>query len=61
VGPVPDPLLLRTCGSAGNQPRASGSVARNSDHRTTEEAKWSPANLTLTTGPQRRPSGLRLT
>jgi hypothetical protein len=34
VGPVPDPLLLRKCGSAGNRTRASGSVVRNSDHRT---------------------------
>jgi hypothetical protein len=29
---VPDPLLLRKSDSAGNQTRASGSVARNSDH-----------------------------
>jgi hypothetical protein len=27
VDPVPDPLLLRKCGSAGNRTRASGSVA----------------------------------
>jgi hypothetical protein len=33
---VPDPLLLRKSGSAGNRARASGSVARNSDHLTTE-------------------------
>jgi hypothetical protein len=32
VGPVPDPLLLRKSGSARNRNRASGSVARNSDH-----------------------------
>jgi hypothetical protein len=32
VDPVPDPLLLRKSGSAGT----SGSVARNSDHSTTE-------------------------
>jgi hypothetical protein len=32
VDPVPDPLLLRKSGSAGNGTRASGSVARNSDH-----------------------------
>jgi hypothetical protein len=32
VDPVPDPLLLRKCGSAGNRTRTSGSVARNSDH-----------------------------
>jgi hypothetical protein len=33
VGPVPDPLLLRKSGSAGNRTRTTGSVARNSDHR----------------------------
>jgi hypothetical protein len=32
VDPVPDPLLLRKPGSAGNWTLASGSVARNSDH-----------------------------
>jgi hypothetical protein len=32
VDPVPDPLLLRKSGSAGNRNRTSGSVARNSDH-----------------------------
>jgi hypothetical protein len=32
VDPVPDPLLLRKSGSAGNLTRTSGSVARNSDH-----------------------------
>jgi hypothetical protein len=32
VEPVPDPLLLRKCGSAGNRTRTSGSVARNFDH-----------------------------
>jgi hypothetical protein len=31
-GPVPDPQLLRKSGSAGNRTRASGSIARNSDH-----------------------------
>jgi hypothetical protein len=36
VDPVPDPLLLRKSGSAGNRTRASGSVAKNSDHQTTE-------------------------
>jgi hypothetical protein len=36
VDPAPDPLLLRKCGSAGNRTRISGSVARNSDHYTTE-------------------------
>jgi hypothetical protein len=30
--PVPDPLLLRKSGSAGNRTRTSGPVARNSDH-----------------------------
>jgi hypothetical protein len=32
VDPVPDILLLRKSGSARNQTRTSGSVARNSDH-----------------------------
>jgi hypothetical protein len=32
VDPVPDPLLLRKSGSAENQSRTSGSIARNSDH-----------------------------
>jgi hypothetical protein len=36
VDPVPDPLLLRNSGSAGNRTRTSGSVARNSDHQTAE-------------------------
>jgi hypothetical protein len=31
VHPVPDPLLLRKSGSAGNRTRTSASVARNSD------------------------------
>jgi hypothetical protein len=31
-GPIPDPLLLRKSGSAGNRTRTSGSVASNSDH-----------------------------
>jgi hypothetical protein len=35
VDPVPDPLLLRKSGSAGNRTRTSGSVARNSDNLTT--------------------------
>jgi hypothetical protein len=38
VDPVSDPLLLRKSGSAGNRTWASGSVARNSDHWTTEAA-----------------------
>jgi hypothetical protein len=36
VDPVPDPLLLRKSGSAGNRTGTSGSVARNSDYYTTE-------------------------
>jgi hypothetical protein len=36
VDPVPDPLLLRKSGSVGNRTRTSGSVARNSDRKTTE-------------------------
>jgi hypothetical protein len=36
VDPVPDPVLLRKSGRAGNQTRISGSVARNSGHGTTE-------------------------
>jgi hypothetical protein len=35
-GPLPDPLLLRKSGSIGNQTRISGSVARKSNHWTTE-------------------------
>jgi hypothetical protein len=35
VGPVPVPLLRKSC-SVGNRTRNSGSVARNSDHYTTE-------------------------
>jgi hypothetical protein len=32
VDPVPDPLLLRKSGPAGNRTRTSGFDARNSDH-----------------------------
>jgi hypothetical protein len=32
VNPIPDPLLFRKSGSAGNLTQTSGSVARNSDH-----------------------------
>jgi hypothetical protein len=32
VDPVPDPLLLRKSGSAGNRTRTLGFVARNCDH-----------------------------
>jgi hypothetical protein len=42
VDPVPDPLLLRNPGSAGNRTRASGSVARNTDHLTTEAVSVQP-------------------
>jgi hypothetical protein len=35
VDPVPDPLIFFS-GSAGNRTRASGSVAKNSDHQTIE-------------------------
>jgi hypothetical protein len=37
LDPVPDPLLLRKSGGAGDRTRTSGSVARNSEHWTTEE------------------------
>jgi hypothetical protein len=33
MDPVADPLLLRESGSVWNRTRASGSVARSSDHR----------------------------
>jgi hypothetical protein len=36
VDRVPDPLLFRKSGSAGNRTRTSGSVAKNSDYLTTE-------------------------
>jgi hypothetical protein len=36
VDPVPDPLLLRKSGSAGNRTRTSGSVVKNSDHKIKE-------------------------
>jgi hypothetical protein len=32
VDSVPDPLLLRQSGSAGNRSRTSGFIARNCDH-----------------------------
>jgi hypothetical protein len=35
-GPVPDALLLKNSGSAGNRTRTSGPTAKNSDHETTE-------------------------
>jgi hypothetical protein len=37
VDQVPDPLLLRKSGSAGNRTRTYGSAATDSDHKTTEE------------------------
>jgi hypothetical protein len=37
--PVPEPLLLRKCGSTGNRTWTSGFVARNSDHYTTVVAR----------------------
>jgi hypothetical protein len=36
VDPVADPVLLRKCGSAGNRTGTPVSVARSSDHYTTE-------------------------
>jgi hypothetical protein len=39
VDPVPDPLLLRKSGSAGNRTRTSRTVTNNSDHKTTEAVK----------------------
>jgi hypothetical protein len=36
VNPLADPLLLRIFGGAGNRTQTSGSVARNSDHKTTK-------------------------
>jgi hypothetical protein len=45
VDPVPDPLLLRKSGNAGNRTRTSGSVARNSDNLTTEAVDELSGNL----------------
>jgi hypothetical protein len=39
VDPVPDPLLLRNVEAPGIEPKASGSVARNSDHWTIETVR----------------------
>jgi hypothetical protein len=47
VHPVPDPLLLRKSGSAGNWTWASGSVARNSDHQTTEVVETDDVKVIL--------------
>jgi hypothetical protein len=45
VDPVPDPLLLRKPGSAGNRTRTSGFVGRNSDQSTTETVKNLPFRI----------------
>jgi hypothetical protein len=48
VDPVPEPLLPRKCGKAGNRTRAYWSVVKNTDQYTTEavncthEAEWTP-------------------
>jgi hypothetical protein len=42
LDPVPDALLLKKSGSAGNRTRASGSVARNPDHYTMEAVEIYP-------------------
>jgi hypothetical protein len=47
VDPVPDQLLLRKSGSAGNGTRISGSVARNSDHLTTQAVIFSKTQVNL--------------
>jgi hypothetical protein len=39
VDPVSDQQILRKSGTAGIEPRTSGSVARNSEHQTTETVK----------------------
>jgi hypothetical protein len=43
--PVPDPLVLRKSGSAGNWTRTSGSVAKNSVHQNTEAVYFLPHNI----------------
>jgi hypothetical protein len=40
VDPIPDTLLPRKYGSAGNWTRTSGSAARNSDHTQCPTYKW---------------------
>jgi hypothetical protein len=45
VDSVPDPLLLRKFGSAGNRTRTSRSVASNSDHKTTEAVYFLQHNI----------------
>jgi hypothetical protein len=59
VDPVPDPLLFRKCGSAGNWTRASGSVARNSDHQTTEAVNFLLHNILIQFVPHRNTIHLR--
>jgi hypothetical protein len=65
VYPVPDPLLLRKSGSAGNRTRASGSVARNSwllDHRSgdcgwKDYVNWRTAKTSSRIEPSTFPAG----
>jgi hypothetical protein len=45
VDPVPDSLLLRKSGSVGNRTRTSGSIARNSNHQTTEAVNFLLHNI----------------
>jgi hypothetical protein len=45
VDHVPHSLLIRKSGGAQNRSRISGSVARNSDHQTTEAIKHQPSIL----------------
>jgi hypothetical protein len=40
---IPDPLFVIKSGSAGNRTRTSGSVARNSDHKTIEARQYKTA------------------
>jgi hypothetical protein len=37
---ISDPVLLRKSSSARNRTRTSGSVARNSDHKTTDAVSF---------------------
>jgi hypothetical protein len=47
VDPVPDPLLLRKCGSAGNRTRTSGSGARNSGKLSSTPCPHIPSDYVL--------------
>jgi hypothetical protein len=47
VDPVPDSLLLRKSGRAGNRTGISGSLARNSDLWTTEVVSRRPTEVTI--------------